>query len=251
MIVDKIFRENMLIEVFDEEHNIYYKSLIQGVDDDSFIIGVPMKGKKQLIMREKNSYNMRVALGDALYCFTSRMLGRSRSGNIPLFVLEWPGEIKRSQRRQFFRLAISLEAHYWVLPKVGIAADDTLQKNGNQQLDLRQPLNKLVTLLGEPSRCIVTDLSGGGMALVVNHFMAEGSLLAIRLSLKSKKIEKEMLLKARVIRCYQLEGARGWRRYRLGLEFEDMMDRARDELINLIFTLSRERAHQGGGKVDR
>ncbi|MEW5919726.1 MAG: flagellar brake domain-containing protein [Bacillota bacterium] len=248
MSVDKIFRENMLIEVYDEESKIYYKSLIQEVDEGSFAIGVPMKGQNQLMMREKNSYSMRTAVGDALYSFNSRMIGRTRSGNIPLFVLAWPDEIKRSQRRQFFRLAVSLDAHYWILQKgKSNEEDDAVHELDNIKppLDLRQPLNKLVDALGEPARGIAVDISGGGVALVVNRFIPEGSLLAVRLFLKCKTSEKVMLLKGRVMRCFNLEVVKGLQRHRLGVEFEDMSEKVRDDLINFIFTLSREKARQG------
>ncbi len=246
MVVDKIFKENMLIEVYDEESKVYYKSLIQEVDDTAFAIGVPMKGKSQLIMREKNDYNMRVTVGDALYSFNSEVIGRKRSGNVLLFVLAWPEEIKRSQRRQFFRLAASLEADYWVLRKGGSAADGE-EKDGAGAEDpdpdlLRQLLPKLLEQLPVPSSGIIVDISGGGIALVVNRFIPEGSLLALRFQLNSKNSRKEFLLKGQVVRVFDLEATKEVRRYRLGLEFVEISEKVRDELINIIFILSREKA---------
>lgn len=254
MVVKKIFRENMPLEVYDQASEVYYKSIIQEVEDGKIAIGVPMKGQNQLMMREKKTYDLRMAVGDALYSFSCRVIGRRRSGNVSLFVLEWPDEIKRSQRRQFFRLPVSMDAHYWLLEKgskgeesageelpEGVEGEEELK---TPEVNLRQPLNKLVDSLGDPGKGLVVDISGGGLALVINRFIPEGSLLALRIFLQSKETKKVMMLKARVVRTFALDKeSTGLKRYRLGTEFEDISEKVRDELINFIFLLSREKTH--------
>lgn len=251
MAVKIIFRENMPIEVYDEENDVYYKSIIQEVDEGSLAIGVPMKGQDQFILREKKEYALRLAFGDGLYSFSSKVTGRRRSNNIPLFVLEWPDEIKRSQRRQFYRLPVSMDVHYWMLEKgIGCEEEDPGERaedfpdTGNGacvQLNINQPLNKLLDSLGEPNKGLVLDISGGGLAMSVNRFIPVGSLMGVRIFLQSKEHKKVMLLKGRVVRSSLLERGKGLLRYRLGVEFAELSEKLRDDLINFIFVLSREK----------
>lgn len=253
MEAKKIFKENMPIEVFDEDSGVYYKSIIQEVDEVSLAIGVPMKRQNQLLMRDNNTYNLRLAVGDALYSFNSKMIGRRRSGNILLFILEWPDEIKRSQRRQFFRISTAMDGHFWLIEKgrgnadaapdeLSLDVEDIVEPESQRApLNLRQPLNKLVECLGEPDKAVVLDISGGGLAMSVSYFIPEGSLLAVRIFLESKESKKIMLLKGRVVRSFSMDSGKGLIRYRLGIDFEDMSEKVRDELINFIFVLSREK----------
>ncbi len=251
MAIKKIFRENMPIEVYDEDSEHYYKSIIQEVEEGSLAIGVPMKGRNQLLMRKKNTYALRLTVDDALYSFNSKMLGRRRSGNVSLFVLEWPEEIKRSQRRQFFRMPVTMDSHYWMLEKGSLGAVATpedlpvdvegFMEPESPPINLRQPLNKLVGCLGEPDKAVTLNISGGGIALVVNRFIPEGSLLAMRIFMQSKDSRKTMLLRGRVVRSSPMDGGKGLVRYRLGIEFEDISEKLRDDLINFIFVLSREK----------
>lgn len=252
MVVKKIFKENVPIEVYDEQSDEYYKSIIQEVGSGTLAIGIPMKGQDQLLMREKKSYALRLTVDDGLYSFSTRVKGRARSGNVSLFVLEWPEEVKRSQRRQFFRLTLSAEADYWLLQK-GESSDAAAkeEKPGGDgesgepevpEINLNLPLNKLVHSLGDPEKGLIINVSGGGVCLVVNHFIPEDSLLAMRLYLQGKVGRKTVLNKGRVVRSVSIEQGKGVIRYRLGITFEGMTEKARDDLINFIFTLSREKA---------
>lgn len=252
MVVEKIFRENMAIEVYDEDKNLYCKTFIEEVDKNSLIIGVPMKGQNQLFMRENKTYALRLAVGDALYSFNSKMIGRRRSGNIYLSILEWPDEIKRSQRRQFLRMPVVMEIHYWIfeqgnraeaadMKELPVVAASILEPE-RPPPNLRQPLHRLVDSLAEPEKTVVIDISGGGLAMAANRCIPENSLLAVRVFLQSKENRKAILLKGRVACSFPLEQGKG---YRLGIEFEDINEKLRDDLINFVFELSREKSIKG------
>ncbi len=241
----------MPIEVYDEESKVYYKSIIEGVDDDSLAIGVPMREKNQLLLRENNTYAFRLTVGDALYSFDSMVIGRRRSGNVSLIVVEWPDELTRIQRRQFFRMTVAMDGHYWMLEEGsgGTDADpdeppvddaDTVEPE-TPPLNLRQPLHKLVDSLGDPEKAVVLDISGGGVAMSVNRCVTEDSLLAIRIYLQSKQKKKVVLLKGRVVRSFAMDTVKGLTRYRMGIEFVEISEKIRDDLINFIFIMSREK----------
>ena len=72
MDLKRIIFMNMLLEVYDEKDHLYYKSIVQEVNDDFFAIGIPMAERKKLNMPLNTTWNFRTTLKDALYCFNLR-----------------------------------------------------------------------------------------------------------------------------------------------------------------------------------
>lgn len=228
MQIRSFFRENMLLEVYDHESGVYYKSLIQEVNAANLAIGIPMKEGKQLLLQEKDSYFFRVFLEDALYSFQSEVQGRKKSGQVFLYLLSWPSKIERSQRRRFYRFAYTFDAHYWVLGQ-------EKEFSGGEMSLLKQVESR------EPRQAVVTNLSGGGLAFVTEHSLSPGILLVLCFYLQNNlKVENKVLVKGRVVRAVPFKLGKE-RYYRYGVEFFDMSERTRDKIIRFIFSMFRQR----------
>lgn len=219
MELQQFFYENMLLEVFDHEKQLYGKSIVQEVNSDHIAIGVPMVKTGLLPLQEGETYTFRAVRDDALYEFQSRVLGTKVSGEVMLYLLSPPEKLKRKQRRRFFRLPCSLEIHYKVISSGDAGATEE----------------------GEPSqKAMAADLSGGGLLLVTNRELPPGAVLLLRLFLESKKEKKEIQLKGRVVRFSPFKIGRAVR-HRYGIEFIELSERTRDEIIRFLFTTMRER----------
>lgn len=249
--IRSIFRENLLIEVFEPGQEIFFKSIIQEVNDDYIAIGMPLRKQKQLFMAKNSSWEFRLVLRDTLYYFRSRCLGQKKGEQVPLYLITWPEEVRRVQRRQFFRFPCSFDAHYWILKKpwdeeeqlpaaeaVNEQADDP-QENaiaGNTNI----PLEKLAELLGDPGEAIISDISGGGLQLVAPQWLPIGTIVLMGLYLKSKKEEKDIFVKGKVVWVGPYQPERTVR-FRHAVEFEDTPERVKEEIVRFIFVLMRER----------
>ncbi|NLJ55821.1 MAG: hypothetical protein GX334_02100 [Firmicutes bacterium] len=218
-----LFRENILLEVFDHESGIYYKSLIQEVNETDIAVGIPMKEGKQLLLRYAERYFFRIFLVDALYSFHSTVLGEKSCGQVSLYLLSWPDKIERSQRRRYYRFVYTFDADYWVL-------------NGDSPTSLESQVADQ-----EPLPAVVVNLSGGGLAFVTEKRFSPETLLALRFYLQNDwQEDQEVLLKGRITRVEPLKHGK-IRYYRYGVEFLELDERTRDEIIRFIFFMFRQR----------
>lgn len=242
MIPKNIFRENERIEVFDNSQNIYYKSIIQEINRDNIAIGVPMGKQGQLFLYRGEMCSFRIISKEAHYYFKSKVLGRKYSGRIPLYLISWPEEVKRVQQRAFFRFPCSFNIDYWIL-QTGDTGEDNSSNNddaSNVASELTLEKEQLIEAFGPPEKGLMADISGGGLQLVTGYNIPKGSILALLLPLHSKKEKKIFLLKGKVVWAGNPKDEK-IKRHRHAVEFIDINEKLREELIRFIFILSRER----------
>lgn len=75
---------------------------------------------------------------------------------------------------------------------------------------------------------------------VTGRELPVGTVLLLRLFLQSKDEKKEVRVKGKILRVQALKMGRALR-YRYGVQFFDLMEKDRDEIIRYIFTILRER----------
>ncbi|HHU76958.1 MAG TPA: hypothetical protein GXZ24_08730 [Firmicutes bacterium] len=230
MIPANIFRENGLIEVYDDTKEIYYKSIIQEVNRDNIAIGIPMGNRGQLYLYKGDICTFRILHKDAHYYFKSKILGRKRSGRILLYLIDWPEEVKRIQKRAYFRFPCSIEIFYWILPT---------SETANKQESKQSPFEKIIEPLGPPQKAIMADISGGGLQMVTNQKIPRGNVLALRIPMQSKNEKKTFELQGKIVWASTQDKAA--KIYRQAAEFINIREAQREEIIRFIFVLSRER----------
>jgi len=242
VIQKNIFRENERIEVLDDIQKIYYKSIIQEVNTDNIAIGVPMGKQGQLFLYRAEVRTFKFIYNNTQYFFKSKVLGRKYSGRIPLYLIAWPEEIKRVQQRAFFRFPCSFTIDYWILQ-----ISNTVEENFFDEADEaggkaenERPLEEQIESLGPPEKGLMADISGGGLQLVTNYRIPKGSILYLRLSMHSKKEKKLFQLKGKVVWSGDPKNEK-IKRFRHAVEFLDIDEKLREDIIRFIFVLSRER----------
>lgn len=252
MNIRSLFKENLLIEVLESGSDTYYKSIVQEVTNDYFAIGLPMSKQRSLKMNKNSKWVFRLTLKDSLYYFRSRCVGLKKSGNIPLFMIGWPEEVRKVQRRQFFRFPCSFEAHYWILKKPWEGEEREPQavpeeeKGAQEATENNAPVKKNISLakqaeqIGDPGEGMILDISGGGVQLVAPQWLPMGTVVILRLFLKSKKKSKDVYVKGRVVWVGASQPERTVR-FKHAIEFEDASDSFKEEIVQFIFVLMRER----------
>jgi c-di-GMP-binding flagellar brake protein YcgR len=221
MAAKNLFYENMLLEVYDHRKQVYGKSIIREVNDDNLAIDIPMKKKEQVVLQEGVTYSFRAVLDDGLYYFAGEVLGTKYSGHVMLYIISRPQQVQRRQRRKYFRVpSIMLNARY-------------LEISGDGSQPVPEEWRQAETAL-------VINLSGGGLMFVTDRELPVGTLLLLRLFLESKGENKEVLVKGKILRVQAFKMDR-LQRYRYGVQFFDLTEKDRDEIISYLFTILRER----------
>ncbi len=226
MDIRKIFRVNHPLEVFNPDQNIYYKSIIQELAEDYIVIGMPLRNRRRMYLDSDATWDFRLTLEDSLYYFRSKLLGEREEGLLQFFLIAWPYELKRVQRRQYYRLPCSFGARYWI---------------SSQKWE--EPLEKAAERLGEPETAIIVDISGGGLQLLAPEGLPVGTTLLLAFCLEGKDIKESIYVESKVIRMwpYQREQEK-W--FRHALEYVDITERLRETIVKFIFFMMRERMGQ-------
>ena len=236
MYTKNLFHVNMRLYVYDQKNQVYYQSIIQEIGKDYIALGAPVKKQKQMFLLEDETYSFRLPVADAMYSFKSKILGKKFNGYIPLYLISWPEDVERTQRRQFFRFPCMMDLQYWVLSEQGFKNGDQLSRCS----DTVYSLSEQVESLGLPEKAEVINISGGGLMFVSRRRLTVGAVLALRFRMESRAKSTDILLKGKVIRVFVFHIG-SIVRYRYGIEFFDINERKRDEIIRFIFTLSRDR----------
>ncbi len=248
-----LVRENMLLEVYDQNNNIY-KSIVQEVNEENFAIGVPTKKNEQVALNEGQILGLKFVLEDALYYFQSKVAGVKISGQVLLYLISWPEKVQRLQRRKHFRFPCMIDLFYWLLPKSGdlshglpLKSKDGKENAGKKKKgqlsvdrDEQEFLLRWAESLGEPQKEEAIDISGGGLLMVTDRKLLLGDRLLLRFFLKSNREAKEIIVKGKISRVNIFTVGK-LERYRYGVKFLNINEKTRDEIIGFIFAKSRER----------
>lgn len=242
-----LFRVNMLVEVFVNSKNTYYKSIVQEVNEEDLAIGIPMKKRESVALPEGETLFFRLKTRGAFYYFKSKVIGTKKSGQVLLYLISLPEEVQRQQRRQFFRFFCKIEVHYWLLPEAGDPAagsEEKVQRRAGG--DMQQLFLEKAAVLGEPEKAETVNISGGGVLLVTDRGLLPGDKLLLKFFLgsgrKNKEIQeiKEIVVKGEVSRAAAFKIGK-LTRCRCGVKFLEIDEKTRDEIIGFIFAESRER----------
>lgn len=210
---------NQLIEVSIDEENSPYRSLvsrIEGVGKDSLQISVPMyKGSILPVALGTHLIIFLIYRGDA-YTFNTVVSGRLRDP-IPLLSIKKPDLIQKIQRRFWVRMPVTLPVAFTIDNSGGEAEEGSGQS---------------------------VDLSGGGLLLLTDRDLQPGQNLNLAFELPGSGL---ISCKSRVLRIFHDEHT-SKNFIKAAMEFFELSERSRDQIVKFIFDRQREWIKKGVSK---
>ena len=200
---------NDRIEVLVEEKT--YKALIIDIQDEFLRINVPVNDGEYLMLHsgervEVNSYSEE----DRCYNFHAEVISRGKEGNIMYFKISIPYDIKKIQRRNFFRVGLVNPIEYKIITNINEADFDNVPyKEG-----------------------LMVDLSAGGLKLKIKDNIKKEDILLI--NIKLKKIQAE--LKCDIVRIDNTPD----KETLCGLRFIDIIPAQGEKIIEELFEIVRK-----------
>jgi len=212
---------NLRIEISVLENSeTAFKSIIQGVGENTFTIQAPTKRGETLLLHNGDKVKISFFANGAYYFFDTMVVGRVVERDIPLYRLAVPADMERVQKRNYVRLDIVLEIHY----QKQVASKET---------------GELVPA-GPKVQAFTRDISGGGMQFISKEQLAVNSLISIELQVADwKGRKKTVAVLGKVLRVERLESHQ--RRWSVGVVFDEINERDRDAIISFIFRKALER----------
>ena len=189
------------------------------VSDDVIKVTIPtVQGKMQLIATD-GEYDVYFYTDNGLYQCTCTVKDRYRTNAIPVMELELQSNLRKYQRREYYRLTCMLEMRCRALDN---EETDEFMKTGNRSpIGVRTP------------NAVMVDISGGGARFVTSESYEVGALILFRFSLKNKNAFKDYSVIGRVVYSQLMENSSG--KYENRAQFVDIENTERESIIKYIF----------------
>ncbi len=204
----------------------HYESKVHDIlSEDTLEIIMPMEKTKLILLSVDSEYDL-VFVGKAgLYQCDARVIDRYKSSNMYILVVELVSNLRKYQRREYYRFSCSLEMSV-----------RGLQEEEQKALESNTPYT-LVS--GIPmQRGVIVDISGGGLRFLSRQNYEPDSLLYINFYLMKGGVRKKYEIFGRALNVHKLENRAETWEYRV--EYFGMNRAIREEIIKYIFEEERK-----------
>ncbi|MBO5055961.1 MAG: flagellar brake protein [Lachnospiraceae bacterium] len=207
-----------------EKKKVYQTLVYDVLSDDRLEIYMPVEKSKLILLPIDVEYDLYFYTAAGLYQCFAKVIDRYKSDSKYILQLELTSNLRKFQRREYYRLSCALEMNARALEKEEIQAVEKKSKYLVPGLPLKHS--------------IIVDISGGGIRFVGDYCYEPESLICCKYHLLIKGRDKEYTLIAKIIAVRELDDRPGLYEHRAQYIDIDTMDR--EEIIRFIFEEERK-----------
>lgn len=227
-----------------QEQIKYLSKVLEKDNDYEMKIAMPIQGGKIIPLSVGESFNACFygSVG-VMYECRINITDRYKEGNLFILEVEVVSQLKKVQRRNFYRYTCMLAMQYIILPEEELT--DPLEKTEEKQEEI-QEVKQQEKQQGAKvwKQAVVMDISGGGIRIASKVKEEEGIKIEIKLPLVNGEEKTVLFLKARIIRTVP-SSKNGI--YELRVEFIDILESDREVIIKYIFDMERKKRQMEKG----
>ena len=197
---------------------VYQSRVLQILSEDTLEISMPMEQTRLILLPVESEYDMVFFEENSLYQCFSRIVDRYKSNNVYVLVMELTSNLRKYQRREYYRFSCALDMCARNLEEEEIEA---LEKNSPYELQPGLPLK----------HSVIVDISGGGLRFLSSQKYEPGSLILCSYHLLKDGERKVLAVK-------ELENRRGMFEHRV--QYYNLDVNTREEIIRFIFEEERK-----------
>ncbi len=218
--------------VQDSERRVFVSQLLDIVDEERVKIGMPIEGGKIIPFSIGAKLDACFYTSNGLYQGRLLVTDRYKEENIFMLVVELTTDLKKYQRRQYYRLGCTIDIRYRILTKEEV---DEFAENEEKEI-VEDGYFKEGTAL---------DISGGGMRFVSDTIHENNDEMIIILKVEYDDIEKKYGLLGKVMSSSRVRNRDNTFEHRI--EYNNMKGGTREALIKYIFQEERKQRHREKG----
>lgn len=213
----------------DIARKVYGSQLVDIISDDRIEISMPMEKTKLILLPVGGEYDLYFFTKNGLYQCYARVVERYKNNNMFLVQLDLISNLRKNQRREYYRFSCALEMNSRPLEKDEIRA---IEKNS----DL---LNSGILVPELPlQRSVIADISGGGLRFVAEYAYDVDSLILCKYNLWIDGESKEYTLCGKVLAVKEIDNRPGFYEHRV--QYINIDRGNREEIIKYIFNEERK-----------
>lgn len=209
----------------DENKRIYYSQINDILSEDRLEISMPMEKSKLILLPVDTEYDMTIYTAQGLFqCFV-RVVDRYKSENMYLLVVELTSNLRKNQRREYYRFSCALEM-----------CSRNLEEEELQAVENKVPYSLVPGL--PLKRSVIADISGGGLRFLSNQKYEPDSLIYCSYHLVINNVRKLYEVVGKVLYVREMENRPGVFEHRV--KYINMEEEKREEIIKFIFQEERK-----------
>lgn len=217
--------DRMTEEQTEGERKTHSSMVHEILSEDTLEIVMPIEKSKLILLPVDSEYDLIFYGKSGLYQCFARIIDRYKSNNVYILVVELTSNLRKYQRREYYRFSCALEM-----------CARNLQEEEVQALESRQPY---VLTPGLPlKQSVIVDISGGGLRFISSQKYEPDSLLYISYHLLKSGERREYEVIGKVLGVRDLENRPGIWEHRV--QYYDMDKNTREEIIKYIFEEERK-----------
>jgi c-di-GMP-binding flagellar brake protein YcgR len=218
----------------------YVSQLIDFVSLDVIHIATPIVSSTPIILNVGENYQLCFYSSKGLFQCNCVILKNQREGNIIVAVVRVITNLEKYQRRQYFRLECIHDITYRVITEEEQILEKKLKNNVfTSETEIKECKKRLLIIKGIWLPAAMKDLSGGGTRFTSAAVHEKGDQLQLKFDLTLGSGIKNMLLGAEIVSVDRVVNRVGLYEYRV--EFNDIINRDREDIIKYIFEQERKR----------
>lgn len=203
----------------------YYSQVYEILSEDTMEILMPMEKGKIVLLPIDGEVDLVVFEGNALYQCFARIIDRYKSNNVYILLVELTSNLRKHQRREYYRYSCALTMFV-----------RSLQEEEIQAIENDQPYTMTPGLPMEQGT--IVDISGGGLRFLAAKVFETDCLLYLNYQLLNGGSNKMYEMIGKVISVKELENRRGTFEHRM--QYYGVDRRTREEIIKYIFEEERK-----------
>lgn len=207
-----------------EGQKSYRSQVIDVLSDDRVEIAMPMEKSKLILLPVDGEYDLYFYSDSGLYQCYARVVDRYKNNSLYILVLDMISNLRKHQRREYYRFSCALEMNSRQLQEEEMAMTENKESYLIPQLPLKSS--------------VIVDISGGGLRFVANYAYEPQSLILCRYNLLIGGKNKEYSLVGKVLNVRELDNRKGAYEHRV--QYVNMNDAEREEIIKYIFDEERK-----------
>ena len=212
-------------ELADAKGRMYKSAVYDILSGDTLEITMPMEKTKLILLPVDSEYDLVFYGEPGLYQCFARIIDRYKSNNVYILVVELTSNLRKYQRREYYRFSCALEM-----------CARNLEEEELQALENRMPYSLTPGLPLKQS--VIVDISGGGLRFLSTQRYEPDSMLYISYHLLKGDERKKYEVIGKVLSVRELENRPGTWEHRV--QYYDMDVDTREEIIKYIFEEERK-----------
>jgi c-di-GMP-binding flagellar brake protein YcgR len=210
----------------EDSQSIPYIVKLQAIlSEDELLITTPMVGTKEYPLPFGYDVDVVFYAKHGLFQCLCKVKKAVKENNVHLLQLTVISNLRKIQRREYYRLSCALELTSRELsPEEHAALEQEPEYSLSKELPLR--------------RSVIVDISGGGMRFLATQSYEVGSLIYCSYQLSLNGDIKKYELVGQVLDVRKKEDAKGVHEHRV--QFVNISKQTREEIIKVIFELERQ-----------